>query len=526
MLNVYKDKPRGYWPLAGNLFDYSGYSLTAIASSPITDFGLSMVAEGQASSIITAANDVKFPHRIFTVGREKDSFTLEAWVFPQSNDFDILSHPGDHDGLSVVAGAVRFTVPFTGPWVTLEYLPETKKAMHVVGAYTKWGVSLYINGDLVASQGLTEDQRNSTFAVTNDGYLHAGYGNHMLKAVAIYEYALSPSQVASHYRAARATAEPRQVARMYGGTLMPIYEPNADTFMQELIGPELSWDLGYMQNLTVQKGRLVQQSVDGVLPEGTWTYAFNVGFAAGAINGVTLAWQGEGQVTVETSLDNATWTAVSNNTKTATIAPGTDVTNKILYIRITFPEDSGSWLEYLDITGFRTNGVKPNTRPIVISPNATIREYADFMEHRTDSGLALNGYSVTFGPAANDYEGAKTLEVLYYSDTASLALTISTGASAVGIYRNGVAASGLVAGRWEIFHIAYDGDIGTLALGGNCIIGHVATYPDTLTAQQVADIVAQYTGRIKSSRAGTGTIGISTPETKIYSNDWSIDSSG
>lgn len=526
MLNIYKDKPRGYWPLSVNLFDFSGYSLNATSTLPITNFALSMVSEGALSSVIEAANELKFPHRIFAPGYEKDSFALEAWVFPQSDDFDILSHPGAHDGLAFVGGAVRFTVPFTSSSAVLEYIPDTRKSLHIVGAYTKWGMSLYINGDLVESLPLTDAQRASSFSMSSDGFLRAGGGDHVLKAVAIYEYAISPSQVAAHYRAGRATAESRQVARMYGGTLMPIYESNADTFLQELIGPELSWDLGYMQNTTVQKGRLVQQIVNDILVEGVWTYAFNVGFANGVINGVTLGWQGEGEFIVETSLDNATWTAVSNNTKTATIATGSNVSNKILYVRVTFPEGSGGWLEYLDITGFRTNTVKPNTRPVTISAQSTIREYADFMEYRTDSGLALNGGSVAFGPAANDYEGAKTVEVLYYSDTASLGMVISTAATPIAIYRNGIAASGLVSERWEIFHVVYSGDIGTLTISGNNIIGHIATYPDALSASQIVDIVNQYTGKIKSSRAGTGTIGISTPAVKIYSNDWSIDSSG
>lgn len=525
-LNIYKDKPRGYWPLEGNLLDFSGNNLTATQTGSISAFGLPMVSSGIASSVITS-NVVKFPNRFFRPGYEHDSFALEAWVFAQSNDFDILSHDGQHDGLAMVNGAIRFTIPFVGSEPYIEYVPETKKAIHVVGAYTRWGISLYINGDLFQSLALTEEQQNSAFnPTTDDDFLYAGYGSMLLEAVAIYEYAISPKQVAAHYRAARITAESQQVPQIYGGVRMPIYEPNADTFLSELIGPELSWDLGYMQNTTMSKGRLIQQAVNDVFVEGTWTYAFNVGFAAGTINGVTLGWQGEGHFLVQTSTDNSTWSIAENNQKSPSIAIDTGVTDMILYIKITFPEGDAGYVDYLDITGFRSNEVQPNTRPIVISTTSTIREYADFMEQRLDSGLDLGGGSISIAPATTDYAGTRTFEVLYYSESGSMGVDISSSASFTGIYTNGYPGGDIVAGRWGLVHIVYDGDIGTLTLSGDSIIGHIATYPTALTAQEIAEIGAMYSGRIISEIEGTGTVAISTPEIKIYSNDWSIDSSG
>lgn len=526
-LKITKDKPKGLWLLNESLNDSSGNSVPATAvGSAIDSFGAALTSNCISSSRLDATHGVKFPTRLYKPGYERDSFSLEAWVFPQSSNSSILSRPGQTDGLAIVNGELRFSIRLDGSTPTILYKPDTTKTMHVVGIYTHQYMSLYVNGELFRRLNFSQDQQSKPFLAPSEDFLVAGQGGAILmQAAAIYEYALTENQIKLHYKYGRDTVDPDSVPRIYGGRSLDVSRDRGQVFLKELIGPNMSWTLGYMDTLsTNSNGQLVQQWNGSVFEEGTWLYSFDTSFESN-IYSVTLGWEGEGNFVVSTSLDGVTWNTALNNNNVVGITPGSSPQR--LFIRIFFPEDDNAVLSNLEIVGFKTNQLFIPNRVSAVANGVALREPWYPLEYRNDYGLRCNGVNVQIQPstAGDETGGDHTWEYWYYANSSSVTSSLP---NSVSVYQNGEPFVSTTIGSWNLIHVVSNGTtpISSITLGGDMIIGRIAAYPRVLTSTEMQNIYKMYLGKMTTPINIAGSISFSQPTVKTYSSDWSVVGSG
>lgn len=528
-LTILRDKPRGLWLLDdGSLVDSSDQAGDATPNAAMTKSSAALVSGLKEATYTGNGTFLTFPARIYKPGYEATAFSLEAWIFPSTGTQDLVSRYDHEDGISIVDGEVRFSIRFTGSTAMIAYKPDNQKTLHVVGVYTPTGITLYINGALFKQKDFNEAQRADTFALAdyNETFWSGTVTSNvtMLQAVAVYEYALNKNQVAQHYKVGRDAVDPDNVPSIYGGRHLDLTDIYSDVFLREQLGPVMSWNLGNMDTLsTNSKGQLVQQYSDGVYVEGAWTYSFNTGYAEGAIQGVRLSWEGEGDFTVETSVDATTWEVANNDYLVPSITAGE--THNQLFIRITFPEDDGGFIDNLEVIGYRTNTIDVPNRAIVATAPVCFREEFDPLIKSVATGTDLHGGTLTIPPSTEDSApGDYTWEYWYYTPDGTIGIDPGMAGT---VYQNGAAFTAVRTGTWNLIHIVSSGSPSSgLAITGNIIIGRAASYPAALTATQVANIYKQYTGKLQIPITGDGTVGVLTPSVKIYASDWAVSAAG
>lgn len=133
------------------------------------------------------------------------AISVEAWIKPNaldnrriaSKDFILRINP------AAEGNALAFLVNIGGsyePRVSSGVVPALGSVYHVVGTYDSAGgannLKIYVNGDLRASQTRTGTVVDGTGALTIGG---TNYFNGVIDEVAVYNAALSATQVREHY---------------------------------------------------------------------------------------------------------------------------------------------------------------------------------------------------------------------------------------------------------------------------------------------------------------------------------------
>lgn len=520
-LNVVNDQPRGLWLLDGNLSDSSGRSTAAtVVGSPVTNYVATITASLNKMPVFDATHKAKFPSTLYKPGYEDKPFSLEAWVYPYSDNATIMSRPSNTDGLAMINGELSFSLRFTGGTRKIDYKPDSKKALHVVGIYTEEHMVLYVNGEIFEKLTFTEAQLAENFSsVSEETFVAGELGAVGVQAVAYYEYVLTESRIKFHYKVGRDARDPDTVPSLYTGSNLDISDLRTETFLHEHIGPTMSWTLGNMDTLVVNSQGELRQQYDGEkYVAGTWTYTFDTSFTD-IVHGVRLGWEGEGNFIVRTSTDADTWLVAEDNKLVSSITPGTSPAQ--LFVEIEFPEDDNGYVSNLEIMGLRTKTLNVPNRAVTISDVVTVREEWEPLENRLDYGVSLDTGSIAFSaPTGGFYLEDHTWEFWIYATSAPV-ITIP---GMTAMYLNGSSFSSLPVGSWNLVHAVSNGSapLSGLTLSGNAIVGRVAAYPIALTASQVDNIYKLYTGRPAVRVMNTGAVGISSPTVKSYSSDWSL----
>ena len=518
---VLADTPYGLWTLSGNLDSATGLN-HATAVGTLSTYAPPLISGHSKSLRISSTAGVSFPAPRFRTGLETLDFTLEAWVFPIDDTFYVLSHGGE-DGLLFEDGAVVFRLNTTAGVKEVAYYPDSQQSMHIVGTYAAGAMALYVNGLLHESMQL--EDMGAFQITTDDGLLYAGGGDAVIGGVAFYTKSLTPSDVEEHFVSGRQSSADDTLPSVFRGVPLVIDEAHADVFLTETVGMEVQWTEGFLDGTTVDDRGLVQQLVDGDLPEAKWLFAFDLGFARGPVEYVTLGWDGEGQFTVETSIDNETWALVGNNDRSTSIARGMDGTGKQLFIRVTFPANDNGHITWMNITGFKSDDLAPGSRyPVTTTGDVVVRDVSDSMEYRCDTGTYLKNGSLIVSPPAEinaDSPGIGAVSFWYYNDGT---FTIPTGNASV--YTNGaVGTFTSKTGQWEFVVLNRTAaDAAVEIAGTNAIVSTLAVYPANLTMSEVADLYAMYTGVIRHSITVSGTppaFGGSAVVT-ILASDWEL----
>jgi hypothetical protein len=539
-----RQNPISAWVLDDTLpfHDASGFGAFGdklSASSPLTDTPL--VAGAINGKVFTSTRTGKFACNVFKPGLESRPFVLEAWIYPilktTTGPQQIFSHDTGFDGLSINGTVVRFSTIYQASGEAYcEYDLQQYRAAHIVGMHFEEYNQLWVDGELVASVALTEEQLADSYLITDKDFLYCGYTtssqNLSLNGLAIYS-SLTGEQIKQNYLAGRNVMDKQTVSQRFGGIDMGLSLDNADTFLDYTFNRRGDYQEGLNSNVQFTDDSIVPVQFTGLPSEaGYWVGSVPLDHTgATSIYGVYVEWEGTG-ITVDHSINGTTWWPCTNRRKISVVPVGYNPAGKDLEFRVNFAGgvvDDTAHLDNLRIVGIKTNTLRnPTLRSVTYTDPAVPRYSRDIMEYRDDAGLWVGGGDFVIGsdPTADVEDRLRTLEL--WVNMRSGTITPSVGGSTA--YVNAVLGGGILTGDWCLMHFVWSSTVtGTLTLPAvNGRIGRAVIYPDELTQTDIDAIYRSYTGRPVISIVDAGAVAISELLTplNVYDRDWSITAAG
>ncbi len=516
--------------------DYSGYNRVASSTSTAVQHS-SLVAGATYSQTFDNANVVTYDTSVSQRGRERFSFSLEAWVKVVSGtgNQQVLGNTGVDDGIWINGNVISFVLKFaTAPEARITYDAQIGQTFHVVAIKTSDKIILYVNGVVTSELSLTEAQKADIFAST-PGTMGSGRSSGTqkiaLNAVALYSKEITPEVINRHYAEGMRGLKPTEVSATNGGLNIPTTLDNADLFIDFLYDTAEDWNTGTINNVFVRDDKLIPQFDGTTSMAGTWTITVPLTQAnTNSIYGVTLDWYGSG-ATVKTSLDGTTWTTAVRGVALPSIPSGYNPTDKLLFIEVSFPGgivDDTSYLDNLNVIGFRTGlPLKVGGRQVTLTKAYQRRDFPVRNFNEGWGTVVESGGSMAISADTSPESSViRTLEVWIKMTSASNPF-LSTSAAAQ--YFNGVAAGPWVQGAWALWHVVLSADSTTgITISGPAQIGAVNLYNTVLSATEIANIHKQYINAYSVQVLETNVVAVAEPAQSaiLYAHDWSIQSSG
>lgn len=227
---VLADSPIAYYrcnDTGTTLTDSGPNALNGTIGASCTTGGTALISGDSAAASLTTPGGAESNATIALVPRSTlfevtAAVSLEAWItipaFPAASFVDFVAYtPNTHPAVENYAieldnatNKFFFTVYNTGSSFgtgSPAFTFSTNTTYHVVGTYDQTNVKLYVNGSLVGSTACTGAIKgygtNCAFAIGGDAVLTNGI-NATFEEVAAYGYALTASQVSTHYNIGRA----------------------------------------------------------------------------------------------------------------------------------------------------------------------------------------------------------------------------------------------------------------------------------------------------------------------------------
>lgn len=573
-LKVIKDSPVGFWPLDESsgviAADSSGCGNNGTYVGSPTSNMLPLIPGGVSGTRITNTAYITLPTSKDFYGSSvsnglankyssDNDFTLEVWISPSiqsSSETTIFADTTDGIGLYWEKGDVVFKASGTEQirWA----VTYTKKTIHVVGIYSVNSISLYIDGTQVATKTL-----DPNFKFTNTAFdLQIGptsdsEDSFIVDAPAVYRYGLNSTAITRHYNDANYYIQPIHVVNPEEGTLFSCSDRTNRIDFSYTYGVDATWDSFIDSNTYYDdKGKYI-----GFIPTDTAqskSFTINdflfVPTESGLINS-KIEWRNELGISVETSIDGATYLPCVNGEAIPQYKKGSFDTNGLLYIRITMTTtDASKFLPRLSHFSIKFYG---QTKIYADNFNSYIESddqfaigslnYSPLLRHynngiRTASGcgfdinteLDINTVEMFFTPKTT---GANTL---FYDPTTSTKYawngsgTVSK-ASISKVYVNGVDKTSqtnisnfLVAGEPHHIVLVFSAPVtGSLQFnyessgGPDNLYNNIAIYNRSLNEEMVDTHFDLYCGR-PSVSVSDPVIDMTELAPVYYDNDWVV----
>lgn len=540
-LYALKRNPQSLWLLddTAPYADYTGFGAVADTDSGslAATTHPALVAGANHASVVSGVKIIQFESPVFKTGQEARPFVLEAWILPiqktTTSEQKILSHDTTFDGLTINGNVIKFSTEYTteDP-AECSYDIQTPRAVHVAGVHTADRNMLYIDGELVDTFIITDAQKEDSF-IANDGYLYSGETTSeqelAINGVALYSIT-PPDTFTRNFEAGRKVVPQDDISPIHNGQQFDLSIASGSTFIDLEYADKADFLSGAINSVAIGDDAIYPSYSSGVSVAGTWTCAVPLDFTgATSIYGVMVEWSAIG-VTVEASLDGSSWSTINNGELVGVITNGYNPTGKDLQVRFSFAgglaEDPAT-IEYVRIVGYLNNTVdNPHLRAVTVGHPGVVRDNYEPIEYRNNNGVRLVSSTLTIGADTDtDPSVVRTLEAWIKPISGTPTISV-TGTK----YRNGSVDTSLPVGEWSLIHYISAGDItGSVTINGNCIVGQVVLYDTALTANQIADINASYTGIPVIVADDTDeTVQISEPAspTATYAHDWAIFGAG
>ncbi|XAO35218.1 hypothetical protein SEA_FRANCOB_22 [Streptomyces phage Francob] len=555
---VLKEGPIGLWSFDGTpLTDSSGYGNNATYSgSPTTTRPI--VSGGVASQHVDSGDTINYPiSSIMIEGRETRAFSLEAWIKPQGGNSSIISR--DNSGLFLDGMTLRFSVDF-GTLQSVEYKHlSTGNIYHVVGTFDGQSITLYLNGQAVAS---SEIDISAGFDDTTSNLKTTASTSMVMDTPAVYNYALDSSAVNRHYYKGIDYPEVINLSLGNNGKAYEFSDTSASVYDEISFGESDSWSLGTLEpTLAEVNNRLVNlydETSDSYLG-GEWTYQYSVDADSGSgitLNGSRITWESLDTITVETSTDDTTWTPVTNGSSivgTQSLSSGYAIS-----VRVTVPSTTEqTYVDNLKIVFYKSKNIKGAdesllatfVNPLTVTLSDEELEPASFNDNLGVLLPANNGISI---PADTDFDTYNAVEMIVKFDTSTASKTVlSVGSASIttngtgqwtftglsALYVDGVAVTSpatIPAGLWHHVLAVFTGTTSPVYVGNNSAgtagypmrVGYLALYSNNITAAMADAIYDTWVGTSAIRVNESSTVEVSEVGYKGYAYNWSITGAG
>jgi hypothetical protein len=570
-IEVLKDNPLGFWPLdessGTTIVDRSSCGNNGSFSATITNskeiplvYGISKAFKNN-NKILTFNISKNLDNRsdTFLLSNDND-FSLEAWIYPKiQNTAEVILFADENENVKIYYdnGTIFFSVYGD---VAKHTIPNISQSLYIVGTYTPSQISLYIDGDLVDFSIKTSTFNESVSSFTS-GPTASSSDYYLANAFAIYRYALTEDKIKLHYNSAQSLF-PLQVVLPNSGQIFELSDDNLTTQFTYSYPANRSWYYFNENGLYVDP---IKNNISIPVGEGdsqTIEITDLISIPSGlTINDSKIEWDGDNGITIESSLDNDTYTECVNGQSIPgyQLTTDGDATNTFVYLKITFTTTDDSKynpnLNYLLLnfysnqTTYSTNSanyIKP-IEPTLSYP--TINFALGNYKHPILSRHNLNGINVLSGSGFNLYTAseASTIEFFYTPTSTSTTMLFqatgasygSSGASAISstgiskIFVNGEDKTSetsisnvLSVGKLHHIIITLTSPVsGTIRFHNsalsNGLYQNICLYGNQLTEAQCLDNYLAYT---KPSSISVSESGMSLTEDSVeaYNNDWLV----
>lgn len=576
-LQVLADNPFSYWKLdeTGPAFpDSAGSMRTADLVGTIVRHPALVTGSGSAL-VLSNTNHLDMDDPVFNKGYELRQFSLEAWVKPVnvSGEVSVMSHSGIYDGITITPTHIYFRTKYlTAGTCETSYEYETGKSFHVVGVHTNAKNSLYVDGVLVDETDLTDDQQVDAYSfLTTDliGGQSSTASTIALDAPAIYSSSISADAISKHYAYGVDVDSSEGIAGFHDATFWNFSDEKRKIAAAKEWTLEADWKTGVLTDIAVANDTIVPsytQSESEVVEDGlivpvytntslpgVWQSSISLGEAPETtLADMKIEWLGEGDFTVEYSLDDGTtW-------KSPNLAPTESLDNSdVIDVRISFDGgiiDDPSYVSSLSVVVYidKTFAGSRADRDASMSGNGLASqeyfepiEYADFNGIRLLSGainttiddsyegeeeagdLDITGFDMWIKPVAGNILSATGISVARSGNT----ITFS-GLSTLVVNGVSVTSGATVFTSDSWYHIS--GIFSTpgnhaLTIGAaNSLVSQLSVISADLTLAGLQQLYAAYLGLpgVTVNDSSVVEIAEAAPPTNLYAHVWGITPAG
>jgi hypothetical protein len=360
-LKVIKDYPIAFLPLdessGTTALDRSGCGNNGTyVGSPISDI-LPLISGGISGTKITNTSSVTLPitknyYGVTTTAgmgtkySSDNDFTVECWIYPSivsTSATPILSDDSNNIGLYWENGDIVFKVSATD---SVRYpVTYSKRALHVVGVYSVYSISLYVDGRLTASKSLIDGFKftNTTLSLAIGPTADAG-DSFVIDAPAIYRYSLSNASIQRHYGDGNFSAPAIQVVAPDEGILFSCTDASIRAQFQYSYPVNRQWTEFVDENTYYNEsaGYISFYKTDSVqsktfILQDSFLIPSQIPFVSSKVE-----WRNDLGITVQSSLDGTNWQNCSNGQPLPQYTKDSFSSTGVVHIKITMSTTDAS----------------------------------------------------------------------------------------------------------------------------------------------------------------------------------------
>jgi len=340
--------------ISNTIYDHSGCGNNGIYQGNLTSVFLPLTSGGTHAANITDSNYMTVPVTYDYYGStasgglgtkytSDNDFTLEAWIYTKistTNIATIFADPTNNVGLFWQRGNLIFKLNSE----ILNYtVPNFKKSLHIVAVYSVSDMSIYVDGEIVATKSLSNFEFTNTSLNLQIGTTGNASDSFIVDDPAIYRYALSSSQILNHYND-NGFVNPIQIANPDGGQLFEFYDNGINRQFRYSYPSNRSWDYFLTSDLYyygLENSIAIAYSSAAVSKTVYLTDLVSIPLGI-TMDSSKIEWQGDNGITVETSVDNSTWVQCINGQSIPQYKLGSFSSTGLVYIKITMATTDNS----------------------------------------------------------------------------------------------------------------------------------------------------------------------------------------
>jgi hypothetical protein len=339
------------------IYDLSGCNNNGIYDGEFILNILPLVSGGYVGTKITNASSITFNTNknyyavqttagMATKYSSDNDFTIECWVYPSitsTSEIPIISDTSNNIGIYWENGDVIFKVSSAD---SIRYpVTYSKRVLHIVGIYSVYSISLYVDGRLVATKNL-----DNNFKFTNtDMTLFAGPTStnndyFIIDSPAIYRHSLPITSIQRHYADGNFSTPAIQIVAADEGILFSCTDSSIKAQFQYSYPVNRDWSEFIDDNTYYNKsaGYISFYKTDSVesktfIIQDSFLIPSQIPFVSSKVE-----WRNDLGITVQSSVDGTNWQTCLNGQPLPQYTKDSFSSVGVVYIKITMSTSDAS----------------------------------------------------------------------------------------------------------------------------------------------------------------------------------------